>query len=105
MDKSQNGQECSFHYSDVENEEVEVCIKLKNYRINEFLCQCFYYLFRINLFQKFFYPIQESNENGTTDNNSYPIELQVTNLDQNIDPKEMKHILSSFFTEYVTVSV
>ena len=32
-----------------------------------------------------------------------PIELQVTNLDQNIDPKDMKRILSSVFMEHVMV--
>lgn len=32
-----------------------------------------------------------------------PIELQVTNLDQNIDPKDMKRILSSIFMEHVMV--
>lgn len=52
--------------------------------------------------QNFFNPI---NRNGGGQNNgSYsPIELQVTNLDQNIDPKDMKRILHSIFMEHVMV--
>ncbi|XP_012523334.1 meiosis regulator and mRNA stability factor 1 isoform X2 [Monomorium pharaonis] len=63
------------HLSDAENEEVE----------------------------KFFYPINnrvgQSTSNGT---NNIPIELQVTNLDQNIDMKDMKRILASVFMEHVS---
>lgn len=70
----QNNHSSPYQQNDVENEEVE----------------------------KFFHPI---NRNGNTaTNGSYtPIELQVTNLDQNIEPKEMKRILSSIFMEHVSV--
>ncbi|XP_043489751.1 meiosis regulator and mRNA stability factor 1 isoform X1 [Polistes fuscatus] len=52
--------------------------------------------------EKFFHPINR-NGNGSTNGSYTPIELQVSNLDQNIDPKEMKHILSTIFMEHVTV--
>lgn len=59
-----------------------------------------------NFTQKFFNPINNRSgpnpiiSNGT----NIPIELQVTNLDQNIDIKDMKRILSSVFMEHVSVS-
>ncbi|KAG7210665.1 hypothetical protein KM043_012173 [Ampulex compressa] len=64
-----------YHPSDTENEEVE----------------------------KFFNPINNRNGSNMSNGTCTPIELQVTNLDQNIDLKEMKHILSSVFMEHVTV--
>ncbi|XP_046838954.1 meiosis regulator and mRNA stability factor 1 isoform X1 [Vespa crabro] len=70
----QNNHFSPYHQNDAENEEVE----------------------------KFFHPINR-NGNGTSNGSYTPIELQVSNLDQNIDPKEMKHILSSIFMEHVTV--
>ncbi|XP_012256062.2 meiosis regulator and mRNA stability factor 1 isoform X2 [Athalia rosae] len=52
--------------------------------------------------ENFFNPINNRNLNAS--NGAYtPIELQVTNLDQNIEPKEMKRILSSVFMEHVMV--
>lgn len=52
--------------------------------------------------ENFFNPI--NNRNVNIFNGIYtPIELQVTNLDQNIEPKEMKRILSSVFMEHVMV--
>ena len=64
-----------YHPSDTENEEVE----------------------------NFFNPI--NNHNGTLTNNETctPIELQVTNLDQSINPKKMRHMLASIFLEHVMV--
>ncbi|XP_070163124.1 meiosis regulator and mRNA stability factor 1 isoform X2 [Polyergus mexicanus] len=64
----------SSHLSDAENEEVE----------------------------KFCNPI--NNRNGSSANNgtNTPIELQVTNLDQSIDIKDIKRILSSVFMEHVS---
>ncbi|KAK2576438.1 hypothetical protein KPH14_005771 [Odynerus spinipes] len=70
----QNNHSSPYQHNDVENEEVE----------------------------KFFHPINR-NGSGTTNGTYTPIELQVTNLDQNIEPKEMKRILSSIFMEHVTV--
>ncbi|XP_020292238.1 meiosis arrest female protein 1 isoform X2 [Pseudomyrmex gracilis] len=62
------------HLSDAENEEVE----------------------------KF---LNSTNRNGSSSINvaNVPIELQVTNLDQNIDMKDMKRILTSVFMEHVSV--
>ncbi|XP_043257610.1 meiosis regulator and mRNA stability factor 1 [Colletes gigas] len=64
-----------YHPSDAENEEVE----------------------------KFFNPI--NNHNGTSVNNETctPIELQVTNIDQNINPTKLRHMLASIFLEHVVV--
>ncbi|XP_015588590.1 meiosis regulator and mRNA stability factor 1 isoform X2 [Cephus cinctus] len=53
--------------------------------------------------EKFFNPINNRNGNNAANGSYTPIELQVTNLDQNIDPKEMKRILSSIFMEHVMV--
>ncbi|XP_014290029.1 meiosis regulator and mRNA stability factor 1 isoform X1 [Halyomorpha halys] len=49
----------------------------------------------INDNEKYFNPIQAAN--------STPIELHISNLDQNIDPMEMKKILLSIFGEHVMV--
>ncbi|XP_076160269.1 meiosis regulator and mRNA stability factor 1-like protein isoform X2 [Ptiloglossa arizonensis] len=64
-----------YHPSDAENEEVE----------------------------KFFNPI--NNHNGSSMNHEIctPIELQVTNLDQSINSKKLKHMLASIFLEHVMV--
>lgn len=64
-----------YHHSDAENEEVE----------------------------NFFNPINSRNGMNSSNGTFTPIELQVTNLDQNIDPKDMKRILSSIFMEHVMV--
>lgn len=65
----------SYHPSDTENEEVE----------------------------KFFNPINNHNGTSTNSETSTPIELQVTNLDQSINPKKMRHMLVSIFMEHVMV--
>ncbi|XP_066603618.1 meiosis regulator and mRNA stability factor 1 isoform X2 [Prorops nasuta] len=72
---SQNSHITSFNPSDAENEEIE----------------------------KFFNPINSRVLSNSSNSTYSPIELQVTNLDQNIEPKEMKRILSSVFMEHVTV--
>ncbi|XP_072760485.1 meiosis regulator and mRNA stability factor 1 isoform X2 [Anoplolepis gracilipes] len=64
----------SSHLSDAENEEVE----------------------------KFCNPINNRNGCSTNNGTNTPIELQVTNLDQSIDIKDMKRILSSVFMEHVS---
>ncbi|GAB1869017.1 Meiosis regulator and mRNA stability factor 1 [Camponotus japonicus] len=64
----------SSHLSDTENEEVE----------------------------KFCNPINNRNGSSTNNGTNTPIELQVTNLDQSIDIKDMKRILSSIFMEHVS---
>ncbi|XP_076293611.1 meiosis regulator and mRNA stability factor 1-like protein [Lasioglossum baleicum] len=71
----QNNRTSPYQLSDAENEEVE----------------------------KFFNPI--NNHNGSSMNNETctPIELQVTNLDQSINPKKMRHMLASIFLEHVMV--
>ncbi|XP_076763661.1 meiosis regulator and mRNA stability factor 1-like protein isoform X1 [Xylocopa sonorina] len=71
----QNNHTSPYHQSDTESEEVE----------------------------KFFNPI--NNHNGTLVNNETctPIELQVTNLDQSINPKRMRYMLASVFMEHVKV--
>ncbi|KZC11840.1 Meiosis arrest female protein 1 [Dufourea novaeangliae] len=53
--------------------------------------------------EKFFNPI--NSHAGTSVNNETctPIELQVTNLDQSINPKKMRHMLASIFLEHVMV--
>ncbi|XP_014205726.1 meiosis regulator and mRNA stability factor 1 [Copidosoma floridanum] len=53
--------------------------------------------------ENFFSPISSRNSNGVVNGNCTPIELQVTNLDQNIDPKDMRRYLSSLFMEHVMV--
>lgn len=53
--------------------------------------------------EKFFNPINSRNTTAVTNGSYLPIELQVTNLDQNIEPKEMKRILYSIFMEHVMV--
>ncbi|XP_031832959.1 meiosis regulator and mRNA stability factor 1-like protein isoform X2 [Nomia melanderi] len=70
----QNSHTSPYQQSDAENEEVE----------------------------KFFNPI--ITHNGTINNETCtPIELQVTNLDQSINPKKMRHMLASIFLEHVMV--
>ncbi|XP_012273569.1 meiosis regulator and mRNA stability factor 1 isoform X2 [Orussus abietinus] len=64
-----------YQHSDAENEEVE----------------------------NFFNPINNRNSSTISNGTYTPIELQVTNLDQSIEPKEMKQILSSVFTEHVAI--
>ncbi|KYN00174.1 Limkain-b1 [Cyphomyrmex costatus] len=70
----QHNQTARSHLSDAENEEVE----------------------------KFFNPINNRVGHNTNNGTNIPIELQVTNLDQNIDMKDMKRILSSVFMEHVS---
>ena len=53
--------------------------------------------------ENFFNPINISNSSGRDSANCIPIELQVTNLDQNMEPKEIKRVLSSIFMEHVMV--
>ncbi|KAG8237327.1 hypothetical protein J437_LFUL016342 [Ladona fulva] len=63
----------------------------------------------MDMSEHYFHPIQSvgsgSNGNPTfpTVNASNPVELQVTNLDQDIDAKDMKRILLSLFREHVMV--
>ncbi|XP_054008380.1 meiosis regulator and mRNA stability factor 1 isoform X1 [Hylaeus anthracinus] len=64
-----------YHPSDAENEEVE----------------------------KFFNPINTHNGTSMSNETCTPIELQVTNLDQNINPKKLRHMLASIFMEHVMV--
>ncbi|EZA49569.1 Limkain-b1 [Ooceraea biroi] len=71
----QHNQTSRSHLSDAENEEVE----------------------------KFLNPTNNRNGSGSNNGTNTPIELQVTNLDQNIDMKDMKRILSSVFMEHVLV--
>ncbi|XP_015121506.1 meiosis regulator and mRNA stability factor 1 isoform X2 [Diachasma alloeum] len=53
--------------------------------------------------ERFFNPINNRN-NCPVANVAYtPIELQVTNLDQSMEPKEMKRILSCIFMEHIHV--
>ncbi|KAK3909373.1 Meiosis regulator and mRNA stability factor 1 [Frankliniella fusca] len=51
---------------------------------------------------RFFNPIQ-SQARHTSQGSNGPVELQVTNLDQNMDPKEMKRVLQAVFREHVSV--
>lgn len=53
--------------------------------------------------QKLFNPANNRTAPGINNGANTTIELQVTNLDQNIDTKDMKRILSSVFSEHVTV--
>ncbi|XP_043282127.1 meiosis regulator and mRNA stability factor 1 isoform X2 [Venturia canescens] len=53
--------------------------------------------------EHFFNPINNRTCSGRENNTYTPVELQVTNLDQNIEPKEMKRVLSSIFMEHVMV--
>ncbi|XP_058795301.1 meiosis regulator and mRNA stability factor 1 [Phymastichus coffea] len=53
--------------------------------------------------ENFFSPINNRNNCGSSNGAYVPIELQVSNLDQNIDPKDMKRILSSILMEHVKV--
>lgn len=55
--------------------------------------------------ENFFSPINNKNSCVSTNNTYVPIELQVTNLDQNIDPKDMKRILSAIFMEHIMVRI
>ncbi|OAD54921.1 Meiosis arrest female protein 1 like protein [Eufriesea mexicana] len=71
----QNNHTSPYHPSDTENEEVE----------------------------KFFNPINNHNGISTNNETCTPIELQVTNLDQSINPKKMRHMLVSIFMEHVMV--
>ncbi|XP_026673319.1 meiosis regulator and mRNA stability factor 1 isoform X2 [Ceratina calcarata] len=70
----QNNHTSSYHPSDTESEEVE-----------------------------FFNPINNHNGTSTNIEPCTPIELQVTNLDQSINPKKMRHMLASIFMEHVMV--
>ncbi|XP_011876526.1 PREDICTED: meiosis arrest female protein 1 homolog isoform X4 [Vollenhovia emeryi] len=70
----QHNQTSRSHLSDAENEEVE----------------------------KFFNPINNRVGSSINSGANIPIELQVTNLDQNIDMKDMKRILTSVFMEHIS---
>ncbi|KAL0122952.1 hypothetical protein PUN28_007547 [Cardiocondyla obscurior] len=52
--------------------------------------------------EKFLNPINNRVGSSTNNGTNILIELQVTNLDQNIDMKDMKRILSSVFMEHVS---
>ncbi|XP_076241468.1 meiosis regulator and mRNA stability factor 1-like protein [Calliopsis andreniformis] len=71
----QNNHSLPYQPSDTENEEVE----------------------------KFFNSINNQNGSSTNSEVCTPIELQVTNLDQSINPKKMRHMLTSIFLEHVMV--
>ncbi|XP_026275264.1 meiosis regulator and mRNA stability factor 1 isoform X2 [Frankliniella occidentalis] len=51
---------------------------------------------------RYFNPIQSQARHSSQGGNG-PVELQVTNLDQNMDPKEMKRVLQAVFREHVSV--
>lgn len=53
--------------------------------------------------ERFFNPISNSQARQSSHGVNGPIELQVTNLDQNMDPKEMKRVLLVVFREHVSV--
>ncbi|XP_034248491.1 meiosis regulator and mRNA stability factor 1 isoform X2 [Thrips palmi] len=53
--------------------------------------------------ERYFNPINNSQARQPCQGTSGPVELQVTNLDQNMDPKEMKRILQAVFREHVSV--
>ncbi|XP_029037560.1 meiosis regulator and mRNA stability factor 1 isoform X1 [Osmia bicornis bicornis] len=71
----QNSHTSPYHLGDTENDEVE----------------------------KFFNPINNHNGSSMSNETCTPIELQVTNLDQSINPKKMRHMLASIFLEHVMV--
>uniref|UniRef100_A0A8D8QAS1 Meiosis arrest female protein 1 n=1 Tax=Cacopsylla melanoneura TaxID=428564 RepID=A0A8D8QAS1_9HEMI len=53
--------------------------------------------------ERYFHPISSSSSNPPpSSSSSYPVELHVTNLDQSVEPSEMKRILGACFTEHVT---
>ncbi|XP_063990688.1 meiosis regulator and mRNA stability factor 1 isoform X2 [Diachasmimorpha longicaudata] len=53
--------------------------------------------------ERFFNPINNRGNCSGPGNAYTPIELQVTNLDQSMEPKEMKRILSCIFMEHIHV--
>lgn len=53
--------------------------------------------------ERFFNPINNRNSCPAANIAYTPIELQVTNLDQSMEPKEMKRILSCIFMEHIHV--
>jgi len=62
------------------------------------------------MIQRYFHPISPSYNNLTSNQTpipmpqqSNPVDLHVTNLDQNIDSVEMKNILFNTFREHVMV--
>lgn len=71
----QSNRTSPYHPSDTESEEVE----------------------------KFFNPVNNRNGISTNNETCTPIELQVTNLDQSINPKKMRHMLVSIFMKHVMV--
>ncbi|KAL1452642.1 hypothetical protein WDU94_006853 [Cyamophila willieti] len=57
--------------------------------------------------ERYFHPISSSSSSSNnppplSSSSSYPVELHVTNLDQSIEPAEMKRILGACFTEHVS---
>lgn len=52
---------------------------------------------------RFFHSISSSQARQTSQGSNGPVELQVTNLDQNMDAKELKRILQAVFREHVLV--
>lgn len=52
---------------------------------------------------RFFNPINNSQSRQHSQGSTGPVELQVTNLDQSMDPKEMKRMLLAVFREHVSV--
>lgn len=70
-------------------------------------------LFLKLFFQRYFHPISPSYNNLATNQappvlvaqQSNPVDLHVTNLDQNIDSVEMKNILFNTFREHVMVCI
>ncbi|XP_011307135.1 meiosis arrest female protein 1 isoform X2 [Fopius arisanus] len=53
--------------------------------------------------ERFFNPINSRNSCPVANSTYTPIELQVTNLDQSLEPKEMKRILSCIFMKHIHV--
>lgn len=72
---------------------------------------CTHILFSNLFLQRYFHPISPSYNNLATNQaapvlvaqQSNPVDLHVTNLDQNIDSVEMKNILFNTFREHVMV--
>jgi len=74
---------------------------------------CIHILFSKLFLQRYFHPISPSYNNLATNQappvlvaqQSSPVDLHVTNLDQNIDSVEMKNILFNTFREHVMVCI
>lgn len=52
--------------------------------------------------ERYFHPISSSTQMNGGSHNSPPVELHVTNLDQSIEPADLKRILTACFSEHVS---